>query len=263
MLTLYHNAASTCSQKVRLILAEKNLDFDSRELDLIGGDQHDPEYVKLNPNHVVPTLVDDGNVLIESSLINEYLEDAFPKVPMLSADPVKRHTARMWIKRADQKIQPEAGVITFAIGPRNMILNQPEEVRERNIAEIPEPARRAARRSVIENGVKAPEFEGAVRTFVNLMDDMNASLGDDPWLSGESFGIADACMLPYVLRLDHLAMTPLLAADVRPNLADWYARLKALPSYEVAVTNWLPEALVSFFRGNGEAVWKDVEPLTR
>lgn len=263
MLALYHNAASTCSQKVRLVLAEKNLAFESRELDLIAGEQHDPEYVKLNPNHVVPTLVHDGNVMIESSLINEYLDDAFPGVPMLSADPVKRHAARLWIKRADYQIQPEAGVITFAIGPRNMILNQPEEVRERNIAEIPDPARRAARRSVIEHGIKAPEFEGAMRVFLNLMDDMDTWLASNPWLSGESFGLADACMLPYVLRLDHLAMTPLLTSDARPKLADWYARVQARPTYEVAVTNWLPEALVSFFRGTGEAVWKDIEPMTR
>ncbi|MFP8870911.1 MAG: hypothetical protein VCB43_05480, partial [Myxococcota bacterium] len=72
-----------------------------------------------------------------------------------------------------------------------------------------------------------------------------------------------ACMLPYVLRLDHLAMTQLLEASVRPNLADWYARLQALPYYGSAVTGWLPEALVSFFRGTGEAVWKDIEPMTR
>jgi glutathione S-transferase len=263
MLALYHGAASTCSQKVRLVLAGKALEFESREIDLIAGEQHDPDYVKLNPNHVVPTLVHNGSVLIESSLINEYLEDAFPEVPMLSADPVKRHAARLWIKRADMQVQQMAGIVTFAMGPRNMILNQPEEVRERNLAEIPDPKRRAERRSVIENGVKAPEFEGALRVFINLLNDMESDLENNTWLSGESFGIADACMLPYVLRLDHLAMTPLLEASVRPNLADWYARLQALPYYGAAVTDWLPEALVSFFRSTGEAVWNDIEPMTR
>jgi glutathione S-transferase len=78
MLALYHNALSTCSQKVRLVLAEKGLDYESREVDLIGGAQHDPEYVKLNPKHVVPTLVHDDRVLLESSLIIQYLDDAFP-----------------------------------------------------------------------------------------------------------------------------------------------------------------------------------------
>ena len=74
MLDLYHNGASTCSQKVRMVLAEKALDYTSHVIDLIKGEQHDPGYVKLNPNHVVPTLVHDGAVIIESTLINEYLD---------------------------------------------------------------------------------------------------------------------------------------------------------------------------------------------
>ena len=72
-LTLYHNGPSTCSQKVRLILELKKLDYESKSLDLMSGEQHDPEYVKLNPNHVVPTLVVNDMALIESSVINEYL----------------------------------------------------------------------------------------------------------------------------------------------------------------------------------------------
>jgi hypothetical protein len=57
MLKLYHNEISTCSQKVRLVLAHKSFEFESEEIDLLGGGQHDSEYVKLNLNHVVPTLI--------------------------------------------------------------------------------------------------------------------------------------------------------------------------------------------------------------
>ena len=85
MLERYHFGFSTCSQKVRLVLAEKGLDFVSHEVDLLGGAQHDPEYVKLNPNDVVPTLVHNGTALIESTLINEYLDDSFPAAPMRPA----------------------------------------------------------------------------------------------------------------------------------------------------------------------------------
>ena len=259
-LALYHNALSTCSQKVRLVLAHKNIEFESREVDLIGGGQHDPDYVKLNPNHVVPTVVHDGAVLIESTLINEYLDDAFPEVPMRSADPVQRHAGRMWMKQLDQKVHAATGVVTFAIGPRNMLLQQPEDVREANINAIPDPARRAARRSVIENGVKAPEFAGALGAMVELLTQMNDALEPGGWIAGDAFGLADAGLLPYVLRLDHVAMTPLIEA--RPNLADWYARVQALPAYEPAVAKWLAPPIVEMFRNNGAAVWADVEPLT-
>jgi len=263
MLELYHNGASTCSQKVRMILAEKGLDFTSHPVDLIAGEQHAPAYVKLNPNHVVPTLVNDGAVFIESTLINEYLDEAFPEPPMRPAEPAGRHAVRLWIKRFDESIQGAIGVVTFAIGPRRLLLEQPEEVREANINAMPDPVKRALRRSVIEHGIQAPEFAGALARLVALLDDMETALSAQPWLSGEDFGLADAGVLPYVLRLDHLAMTPLLAADVRPRLADWYARVQARPAFSVAVTEWLPAPVLAIFRAGGEAVWAEVEPMTR
>ena len=261
MLELYHNAASTCSQKVRMVLAEKGLDFTSRPVDLIKGEQHAPEYVKLNPNHVVPTLVHDGAVFIESSLINEYLDDVFPEAPMRPADAAGRHGVRLWVKRFDEYIQPAIGVVTFAIGPRKMIQSLPEEVREANIAAIPDPARRASRRSVIEHGIHAPEFAGALGRLVGLIDDVEAALESQPWLSGEEFGLADAGLLPYAVRLDQLAMGPLLSESARPRLADWFARLQARPAFPVAVTEWLPEPILALFRTGGEEVWPEVEEI--
>ncbi len=262
MLTLYHNAASTCSQKVRLVLAEKSIEYESRDVDLIRGGQHDPDYVKLNPNHVVPTIVHEGGVFIESTLINEYLDDAFPEPAMRPAEAAGRHTVRLWTKRIDEKVHPAAGVITYAIGTRPMLLQRTREEIEAQLDQIPDAGRRELRRSVIEHGIKAPAFAGAIRAFVNLIDDMEARLAGRPWRAGDELSLADAAALPYVLRLDHLAMDSLLSVDARPRLADWYARLRARPSYAAAVTALLPEPVIEMFRTNGQAVWSDVEPLT-
>ncbi len=261
MLALYHFSFSTCSQKVRLVLAEKGLDFTSHEVDILGGAQHDPAYVELNPNRVVPTLVHDGVVLVESTLINEYLDDAFPENPMRPATPAGRHALRLWTKLLDEKVHPAAPVVTFAIGPRTILLQQPDEVREANIAAIPDPKARAARRSVLEHGVKAPEFAGALSQMIDLLDRMESALASVQWLSGESYGLADAAALPYVLRLDHSGMAPLLGAAARPRLADWYQRVQSRPSFATAVTQWAPEEAVAFLRGMGEAAWPDVEPI--
>jgi glutathione S-transferase len=262
-LVLYHNGLSSCSQKVRLVLAEKGLAFESREVNLVGGEQHDPAYVKLNPNHVVPTLVHDGRALVESSLINEYVEEAFPEPPLAPLDPVARHAMRLWVKQIDEKVHPAAATVTYAIGARSAVLSQPPEVREAAIAGIPDPARRAARRSVIEHGVAAPEFAGALGAFLHLLDAMDASLAPGGWLSSDRFGLADAVALPYVLRLEHMAMTPLFSGATRPRVADWLARVKARPSFESAVAKWAPAPILQLFRTQGEAVWKDVEPLTK
>ena len=63
---LYNAPQSTCSQKVRLTRAEKGLSFEEHRPELFGGDQLRPEYLKLNPNGVVPTLIDDGTPIIDS-----------------------------------------------------------------------------------------------------------------------------------------------------------------------------------------------------
>jgi glutathione S-transferase len=263
MIELYHFGFSTCSQKVRLVLASKELDFVSHEVNLIAGGQHDPEYVKLNPKHVVPTLVHDGQVFIESSLIINYLDEAFPEPPLRPADARGRYAVARWIKRVDDEVHPAAPVVTFALGPRHALLQQPKEVREANISAIPDPVARATRRSVIEHGVAAPQFAGALGVFLDTLDEMEAALVGSRWLSGARFGLADATVFPYVLRLEHLAMDPLLEPATHPRVADWLARVKALPSYETAVEAWAVPAVVEMMRSQSKRSWPEVEPLTR
>ena len=136
-LTLYHNGPSTCSQKVRLILGLKGLDYESKLIDLTQGEQHDPEYVKLNPNHVVPTLATPNTVLIESSLIIEYLDDAYPEISAKPKNAEEIHRMRLWIKNADAYHQ-FAGLLTYGIAVRNLILaKSPKEI-EADINNIPD-----------------------------------------------------------------------------------------------------------------------------
>ncbi|MBM3487798.1 MAG: hypothetical protein FJX67_14390 [Alphaproteobacteria bacterium] len=94
MLALYHTNISVCAQKVRLVLAEKALAWESRVVDLIAGAQTWPDYVALNPKGVVPTLVHDGRPIVESTVICEYLDDAFPAPPPRRSDPPIRWSAR-------------------------------------------------------------------------------------------------------------------------------------------------------------------------
>ena len=90
MLELYSAPQSTCSQKVRLTLAEKNLNFVEHKMKLFQNDQLKPEYLKLNPNGVVPTLVDDGTPIIDSSVIMEYLDEVYPEIALSPAEPKQR-----------------------------------------------------------------------------------------------------------------------------------------------------------------------------
>ena len=263
MIELYHFGFSTCSQKVRLVLAQKGLDFTSHEVNLLAGEQHAPDYVKLNPKHVVPTLVHDGRALVESSLIVKYLDDAFPDPPMRPADALGRYRVDSWLLHLDGALHPAAPIVTFAIGPRRALLAQPEEVREASLAAIPDPGYRATRRSVLEHGARAPEFAGALGVFLDTLDRMERELAESEWLTGPSFGLADASLLPYVLRLEHLALDPVLAPTVRPRVTDWFERVKALPAYETAVGAWIVPAAVEMMRTNGRQDWPEIEPVVR
>ena len=96
MLELYHFDRSTAAQKVRIALAEKGLEWEGHYINtgFDKRDQHDPDYLKINPRGVVPTLIHDGKVIRESNVILEYLEDAFPAHPLRPADPFERAEMR-------------------------------------------------------------------------------------------------------------------------------------------------------------------------
>src|ERR1700716_733420 len=122
MLFLYHAGPSVCAIKVRLVLNEKRLPWEGKILDLRRGDQFQPEYLKLNPNAVVPTLVHDGRTIIESTIIIEYLDEAFPSPPLMSADPYQRAVARYWMKKIDDYLHGDCAALTFAIAFRPLLL---------------------------------------------------------------------------------------------------------------------------------------------
>ena len=105
MLELYHNINSVCAQKVRLALVEKGLEAKEHVLTL-RGDQFDPAYMKLNPNGVVPTLIHDGQVVNESSVILYYIDEAFPEPPLMPKAPIDRARLRYFMKLVDELHTP-------------------------------------------------------------------------------------------------------------------------------------------------------------
>ena len=153
MLELYHNINSVCAQKVRIALYEKNQKVKEHLLTL-QGDQNDPEYVKLNPNAVVPTLVHDGNVVTESSLILYYIDDAFPQPPLMPKTPVARHRVRLYNKLIDEYVHNSCTILTFATAFRPRFLKMKREEWLAEISKAPLKRRAEYKRSVIEHGLR-------------------------------------------------------------------------------------------------------------
>ena len=106
---------SSCSQKVRMVLAQKNIPWTSQTLDLRRGDQFKPEFVKLNPKAVVPVIEHNGKVLTESNAIMEYLEEVFPDRPLMPGDSGDRAIVRKWLIRLDAGLHTHNARISFVI----------------------------------------------------------------------------------------------------------------------------------------------------
>lgn len=249
---LYHNGMSSCSQKVRMVLAEKDLPFESQLLDLQRGDQFDATYLKLNPSALVPTLEHRGRIYVESTLIVEYIDDSNAQPPLTPADADARYRMRYLMRQIDDVQHPACSVITYAIGLRSIMLKKEPAELQAMIDQIRDPARREGRRSVLADGVQAPVFQTALHQYLDVMKQADAMLAEGPWVCGRQFTLADCALIPYVLRLDHLGQRGLI--DRMPNIARWYDAVQARPSWKTAIADWLPERAVAAFTAGGAEV---------
>lgn len=239
MLTLYHGRTSVCSVKVRLALAEKGVDFESRLMTL-RGDQYDPAYTKLNPNAVVPTLVHDDKVIIESTVIMHYVDERFPGSSLMPADPFDRSKLRMTTKLMDEYVHLACTTLTFATANRAALARLTPQELEAQLAKSPSAKRAEIKRQVVTQGLDAPVVVDALQQQEKLLDRIEAAMAEGRYLAGPDWSLADAAATPYVWRLDKLKLARLW--DRRPAVAAWYDRIRARPSFKAAVEDWLSPA---------------------
>jgi glutathione S-transferase len=133
MLKLYAAAISPYVQKVKMVLFEKKLEFETETLDLLAQEQLEPEYLKLNPFHRVPLLRDGSAVLFESTAIGEYLEEKYPSPPLLPHDLVLRAEARAWEDASDTYFGATLGALIQQNfrnpgGPDPVVVSQQQEL---------------------------------------------------------------------------------------------------------------------------------------
>src|ERR1041385_4830377 len=204
MLELYHNNLSVCAQKVRIVLAEKNVAWMGRNVSLVRGEQLTPEFKTLNPRGVVPVLVHDGNTIIESSVICAYLDDVFPDPPLTPKNPVERATMRLWCKLPDDILHMACATVSFAVSFGQQLKKQMGAGLEERLTKMPGPARRDRQRALIEKGIETPFFRDHIKVFEKTFGEMEAQLGKTQWLASDAYSLADAEITPYVARIDRL-----------------------------------------------------------
>jgi glutathione S-transferase len=201
MIKLYTYPASSNSRKVRVVLLEKGLEFERVTIDLSKREQKSPEYLKIHPYGTVPALDDEGFVVYDSTVINEYLEDEYPYPPLMPKDSEGRARARLMEDLRDSHFNPASGQL-------NRELRKPEAERDPKIIEL-------ARAKITE-----------------CFDRIEKELEGRDYLAGP-FSLADIAFIPNIDTLDRIQI------EVDPkykNIHAWIARLKARPSFAASAT---------------------------
>ena len=198
MIKLHHHPMSTYSRKVRIALIEKGIPFERVLVDLGKGEHKKPEYLAMNPNGKVPTLVDDGFVIFESTAICEYLEDKFPTPSILPGDPQTRARARMWNQYADTQVAP-AFFKVFS----ELIFKKPGEG---DMARVEE-----GRKLIAEQ--------------IRILDRKLEGLD---FLAGKVFTLGDVAMMPW---FGYLGFTGVELDPAAKHFAAWWERLAGRKSF--------------------------------
>lgn len=239
MLKLYSSDNSVCTQKVLMTLNEKALSFEIKKINLFNNEQYSPAYLELNPKGVVPTLENGGDVIIESTLICEYLDDTFPDPLLVPRDPYMRSQMRLWSKAVDEGIFEATRELTFSSVFREKMKNMSGEQREIRFQNVGDPERRARYVSIFETGIDSQYVLEGIANFEKLFKNMEKSLADGrKWLLGDSYTLADVSLSPFLARLNYLSFLNIWLENY-PNVNFWWIRAQNRPSFKVAIDHAL------------------------
>jgi glutathione S-transferase len=202
MIKLYTFPPSTNSRKVRIALLEKALEFERINVDLSKREQKNPEYLKIHPFGQVPALDDEGFIIYDSTVINEYLEDEYPYPSLMPKDSEGRARARLMEDFRDNHFN-------------HFFVHLMQETRK------PEGERDAQR------------MDSARAEITKAFDRIESELNGNEYLAG-SFSLADIAFMSNLELLDRFAIS--VDPSKYKNTVAWIARLKARPSFAASAT---------------------------
>ncbi len=201
MIKLYTFPLSTNSRKVRIVLLEKGLEFERINIDLTKREQKSPDYLKIHPFGQVPALDDEGFIVYDSTIINEYLEDEYPYPALLPEGSEGRAQARLMEDFRDSRLNPHFVEIIHE-------MRKPEGERDSGL------------------------IERAKTEIIKCFDRIEKELQGREYLAG-TFSLAD---IAFMADFDLLERFKIPVDPKYKNMLAWMARLKARPSYAASAS---------------------------
>ena len=232
---LFHYQGSSCSQKTRIFLRLKNIPWESHYIDLREKEQWQPWYLGINPRGLVPALVLDGEVHIESNDIIALLDRRFPEnrlIPEGMEDQIEQ------LLQQEDDLHLDIRTLNFRFTqPRGIVPRTAEDIRSLREggsgtvqgARDPERDHQATFwENVLENGLTDEAVRGALDRFRAALDELEERLQEHPYLLGDDLTILDIAWFIYVMKLLWCGY-PL--ERLHPRVAAWYAPLLARPEF--------------------------------
>lgn len=241
---LYDSPGSLCAQKVKLVLAEKQLQWKSHLLNLLTFDNLQPAYLRLNPKGVVPTLVHNGTVICDSATIVRYLDQQFPTPTLVPATPAQQDAMNHWIER--QNCFPMREVMYGNMtGIDGLVVRRSVQVKEKLLRKLlrEHPALSDLYRAKLND---VQQWNQTIRDaekmhYINaqiepLLDPLEQQLSRSEWLC-DRYSLADVVWTAVLNRLAELKFDTLWLNGNRPAIATYWQRLQARPSFKRAIQN--------------------------
>jgi len=237
-LHLFHADMSNCSMRVRMTLKEKDLPWTSHHLDLRKKEQVTPEYFGIHPKGLVPTLVHDGVVHIESNEIIEYLDETFPDPPLKPKSAEQRDAMRDWLRTATEIHVPAVKTLIYTrkIG-KVLRKNEAEDAKYRSLQRDPELLSFHSH-ATSGSGLPKEQVDKAEATLFHLFDEVEAELREHQWLVGDAFSLADISWVPLHFTLIGVDFP---FEERYPRVTAWAAAVRERPSFQEGVLRWCPK----------------------
>lgn len=229
MLRLYHWEPNANSGKPMLALAEKGVAYESHYTDLLKFDQHQPDYLRMNPDGTIPVMVHDGRVLTESTPMMEYVDEAFEGPPLRPADPKARWRMRWWMRFFDSYFAPSLSMIGWSVFVGPAVRQRDRGELEAAIARIPLEARRVAWRKAMFNEFGEAELAESRRRVAFATEVLERHLARFRFIAGDAYSLADinGFNLGYALPLSQ----PERCNDAKtPHIMEWLRRIYERPA---------------------------------
>lgn len=234
-LHLYHADLSNCAMRVRITLEEKKLEWVSHHLDLPKREHITPEYFGINPNGVVPTLVNDGVVIIESDDIIDYLNEKFPEPPLKPNSQAAIDKMYWWMKSAvDIHVKGIKTYIYFHKMQGKMKQSEAQRKAYEGLQSNEELLKFHKQSSGA--GFTLEDAKRAEKVLDSFFEEAESMLGDNDWLAGDQFSLADITWIPLHFTLSGAGYD----FSKFPGVQDWANRVKQKESFKAGVLKWCP-----------------------